>query len=105
MANPSCAFAVERFCRKSAFIILRLEGSPTKAVRELTPIEQPDDPELCVCEVEHAHVNDSELRKCIEKNLRICYIKQRYSNKWADGGTMGNHAKHFIIDDECYYVA
>jgi len=36
--------------------------------------------------------------------LRLCYLKNAGSNEWADGKTMGNHAKHFIIDDRAYYV-
>lgn len=49
-------------------------------------------------------VGDHDLRILVKDNLRVCYIKQGKKNGWADGLTMGMHAKHFIIDDRCYYV-
>lgn len=38
------------------------------------------------------------------KQLKLCYLKQAQSNQWNDGLTMGNHAKHFIIDERAYYL-
>jgi len=49
-------------------------------------------------------IDDDRLRKMVQENLRVCYIKQGGKNQWSDGGTLGNHAKHFIIDDQCYYI-
>jgi len=49
-------------------------------------------------------VDDESLRKCVDENLRVCFIRQAQGNSWEDGGTMGMHAKHFIIDDRAYYI-
>eukprot|EP00928_Gymnodinium_smaydae_P007756 TRINITY_DN12775_c0_g1_i1.p1 TRINITY_DN12775_c0_g1~~TRINITY_DN12775_c0_g1_i1.p1 ORF type:complete len:462 (-),score=55.27 TRINITY_DN12775_c0_g1_i1:178-1563(-) len=49
-------------------------------------------------------VDEGELRSKIEQNLRVCYIKQLQGNRWASSMTMGMHAKHFIIDNTCYYI-
>jgi len=49
-------------------------------------------------------IDNDQLVKMVKENLRITYIKQAKSNHWQDQGTLGNHAKHFIIDDCCYYV-
>jgi len=48
-------------------------------------------------------VTDEQLRHYAGK-LQLCYLKDAQSNEWADGKTMGNHAKHFIIDDRAYYL-
>jgi hypothetical protein len=48
--------------------------------------------------------DDAQLRKMVTENLRVCYIRQAKKNTWADGLTMGNHAKHFIIDNQTYYI-
>jgi len=53
---------------------------------------------------QYTDVRKDELRKTIEKNLHICYIKQNKEGAWEDGLTMGMHAKHFIIDDLAYYI-
>jgi len=53
---------------------------------------------------EEYEVEDAELRKMVRENLRVCYIKHAKTNKWANNLTLGNHAKHFIIDDKCYYM-
>merc|ERR1711935_1249166 len=43
---------------------------------------------------------DDHLRKKVEENLRICFIRTGNKNQeWADGETKGMHAKHFIVDD------
>lgn len=49
-------------------------------------------------------VDETTLRQIVKKNLRISYIRQVQGNKWQNGGTMGFHAKHFIIDDRAYYI-
>jgi len=49
-------------------------------------------------------VTDEELRQKVSENLRVCYIKEARGNKWQDDLTMGMHAKHFIVDDICYYI-
>jgi len=53
---------------------------------------------------DEADVDEVHLRKMVQENLRICYIKHARTNKWANTLTLGNHAKHFIIDDQCYYI-
>lgn len=53
---------------------------------------------------ENYDVDDKELRKMVDENLRICYVKSGGTNQWANNLTKGNHAKHFIIDDKCYYI-
>lgn len=59
---------------------------------------------------QYSDVDDATLREVVLDNLRVCYIKEGMGNKWADAqkdsdiGTMGMHAKHFIIDDIAYYI-
>jgi len=53
---------------------------------------------------QYLDVDEKDLRKAVNDNLRVCYIKQGQGNKWSDEGTMGMHAKHFIIDDQAYYI-
>jgi len=48
--------------------------------------------------------DDDELREKVESCLRICYIKEMQGKCYQDQKTMGMHAKHFIIDDRCYYI-
>jgi len=48
--------------------------------------------------------DEGSLREKVESNLRLCYIRETMGNHWEDEKTMGMHAKHFIIDDCCYYV-
>lgn len=54
--------------------------------------------------LQYDEVDDDALRMCVRRNLRVCYIKQTMGNKWSDGKGMGMHAKHFIIDDQAYYI-
>lgn len=51
-------------------------------------------------------VDDAELHKMVDENLRVCFIKSNNNSggKWSDGNTLGNHAKFFIVDDLCYYM-
>jgi len=44
------------------------------------------------------------LRKKVEENLRVCFLKQKIGNQYPSGMKMGMHAKHFIIDDKCTYI-
>jgi len=44
------------------------------------------------------------LRERVGDNLRVCYLRQKLGTKWADGMTLGYHAKHFIIDDIAFYM-
>lgn len=50
------------------------------------------------------NIDDARLREMVNKNLRLCYIRQGSGHQWQSGMNMGNHAKHFIIDDKCYYI-
>merc|ERR1712190_397576 len=36
--------------------------------------------------------------------MKLCYIKEFSKNTWSTGKTLGMHAKHFIVDDRCYYI-
>jgi phosphatidylserine/phosphatidylglycerophosphate/cardiolipin synthase-like enzyme len=47
---------------------------------------------------------DDELRQKVEKNLRVCFIRNSSGNRFQDGHTLGMHAKHFIIDDVATYI-
>jgi len=47
---------------------------------------------------------DLQLRKNVEENLRVCFIKQKIGRAYSSGMQMGMHAKHFIIDDKCAYI-
>jgi phosphatidylserine/phosphatidylglycerophosphate/cardiolipin synthase-like enzyme len=48
--------------------------------------------------------DDAKLRKKVEENLRVCFIRRAAGSQWEDGMTVGMHAKHFIIDDICTYI-
>jgi phosphatidylserine/phosphatidylglycerophosphate/cardiolipin synthase-like enzyme len=47
---------------------------------------------------------NDDLRKKVQDNLRVCFIRRKPGNKYANGGTVGMHAKHFIVDDVCTYI-
>ena len=47
---------------------------------------------------------DDDLRKKVEDNLRICFLRTATGTAWADGNTKGLHSKHFIVDDVCCYI-
>merc|ERR1712046_179169 len=49
-------------------------------------------------------VDDEMLRQKVLDNLRVYYIKEARGESWQNGLTMGMHAKHFIVDDICFYV-
>lgn len=52
----------------------------------------------------YPNADDDHLRKKVQDNLRICFLRTATGNKWSDGNTKGMHAKHFIIDDTCCYI-
>lgn len=48
--------------------------------------------------------DDAGLRKKVEENLRICFIRHSKTSKYSSGMTIGNHTKHFIIDGITSYT-
>lgn len=48
--------------------------------------------------------DDLALRKKVTDNLRVTFLRETIGQRWADGMTMAMHAKHFIVDDVCYYI-
>jgi phosphatidylserine/phosphatidylglycerophosphate/cardiolipin synthase-like enzyme len=50
------------------------------------------------------NADDAGLRKKVEENLRICFIRHAKTNKYKSGMTIGNHTKHFIIDGIASYT-
>ncbi|KAG7374402.1 phospholipase [Nitzschia inconspicua] len=45
------------------------------------------------------------LREVVQDNLRVCFLKSpRGGTSYKDGGTLGLHSKHFIIDDIACYI-
>jgi phosphatidylserine/phosphatidylglycerophosphate/cardiolipin synthase-like enzyme len=53
---------------------------------------------------EFPEAEDGDLRRKVQENLRICFIRHARGNAYDDGMTIGNHSKHFIVDDVCFYV-
>lgn len=51
-----------------------------------------------------AEADDAALRKKVDENLRICFLKNKGGASYATGVTVGMHAKHFIVDDLCTYI-
>ena len=48
---------------------------------------------------------DWRLREVVEDNLRVCFVKcPRGGSYYSDGGSLGLHSKHFIIDDRTCYI-
>jgi len=47
---------------------------------------------------------DEDFRRILQKNLRVCFIREKLGNSWQNGKTMGMHAKHFIVDDILFYI-
>eukprot|EP00521_Asterionellopsis_glacialis_P006816 CAMPEP_0195283512 /NCGR_PEP_ID=MMETSP0707-20130614/2039_1 /TAXON_ID=33640 /ORGANISM="Asterionellopsis glacialis, Strain CCMP134" /LENGTH=234 /DNA_ID=CAMNT_0040342693 /DNA_START=1 /DNA_END=705 /DNA_ORIENTATION=- len=47
---------------------------------------------------------ETNLRKIIAENLRLCYIRGKHGRTWEDGTSIGMHAKHFIVDDMASYI-
>jgi phosphatidylserine/phosphatidylglycerophosphate/cardiolipin synthase-like enzyme len=52
----------------------------------------------------YPEASDNDLRKKVEENLRVCFIRHRAGNTYSDGNSIGLHAKHFIVDDVCTYI-
>jgi hypothetical protein len=52
----------------------------------------------------YPEATDAELRKKVQENLRISFIRQARGNDYGNGKTIGMHAKHFIVDDVCTYI-
>ena len=51
------------------------------------------------------NVDDLQLRTMMHENLRVCYVKRGPGQPtWPNGQRMANHAKHIIIDEDCYYI-
>lgn len=53
---------------------------------------------------QYPNADDAELRKKVENNLRVCFIRHALKNTYEDGKTIGNHSKFFIIDDVAAYI-
>jgi len=48
---------------------------------------------------------DDKLRETVQDNLRVSFLRcKRGGCNYADGGSLGLHSKHFIIDDVCCYI-
>ena len=48
---------------------------------------------------------DNKLRATVHDNLRVCFLRCRRGGcNYSDGGSLGLHSKHFIIDDMCCYI-
>jgi phosphatidylserine/phosphatidylglycerophosphate/cardiolipin synthase-like enzyme len=52
----------------------------------------------------HPDAKVSDLQRIVAQNLRICVIRQKRGKFYDNGGSIGMHAKHFIIDDVCSYI-
>jgi len=50
------------------------------------------------------NASDVELRKKVDDNLRICYLRHAKKNTHTSGVEIGNHSKYFIVDDICSYT-
>jgi hypothetical protein len=53
------------------------------------------------CKKAYPSVNNEVLRKKLENNLRVCFIRRGEDpkTKWDNGMNIALHSKHFIIDD------
>lgn len=40
----------------------------------------------------------------VSKYLQVCYIRNKQGRKWSNGTKLGMHAKHYIVDDKCFYI-
>lgn len=45
-----------------------------------------------------------DLRKKVEENLRVCFIRHAQCPTYPDGGSIGLHSKFFIVDDVAAYT-
>ncbi len=55
----------------------------------------------------YPEAEDKDLRKKVDENLRVSYLRQKMGNRYFDCNnktTVGMHAKHFIVDDVCTYI-
>jgi len=50
------------------------------------------------------NAGDQELRRTVEENLRVCFLRSPHGRHYSDGSTLGLHSKHFIVDDRCCYI-
>jgi len=48
--------------------------------------------------------DDGDLRKKVEDNLRVSFIRHARKSTYPDGGNIGLHSKYFIVDDVCSYT-
>jgi len=48
---------------------------------------------------EYPDADDAHLRKMVQENLRVCYVNSR-----SPMIPLGNHAKHWSIDDRAFYI-
>jgi len=53
---------------------------------------------------QHPFAKTENLRRKVEQNLRICFMRHKQKTHYSDGTTIGLHSKHFIIDDVCAYI-
>jgi len=53
---------------------------------------------------QYPHAGGAALRKKVNENLRVCFIRMKRGKDYQDGMTIGLHAKHFIIDDVAAYI-
>lgn len=47
---------------------------------------------------------ESALADKVQNNLRICFVRCAHGNTYSDGASIGQHSKHFIVDDKCTYI-
>ncbi|GKY95119.1 hypothetical protein MPSEU_000475800 [Mayamaea pseudoterrestris] len=55
----------------------------------------------------HPEAKLDDLRRVVAHRLRISFVRQKRGVRptfYDNGGTIGMHAKHFIIDDVCSYI-
>jgi phosphatidylserine/phosphatidylglycerophosphate/cardiolipin synthase-like enzyme len=53
---------------------------------------------------DYPEAEDDALRAKVNDNLRVAFLRQERGNMWADGQSVGMHAKHFIVDDTTTYI-
>jgi hypothetical protein len=52
--------------------------------------------------VQYPSASDAELRRNVDDNQRVCFLKGKVGKTWKDGVTMGLHSKQYlIVDDIC----
>ena len=40
----------------------------------------------------------------VSKYLQVSYIRNKQGREWSDGTKLAMHAKHYIVDDKCFYI-